>query len=51
MARLDEGGFSHHYACGPGVVGGPAGATVVLDSALRAFERSSDRSPFPRPGP
>jgi hypothetical protein len=51
MARLDEGGVWHHYAYGPGVVGGPAGATVVLDSALRALERASDRSPFPRPGP
>jgi hypothetical protein len=51
MARLDEGGFSHHYAYGPGVVGGPGGAAVVLDSALRALERVSDGSPFPRPAP
>jgi hypothetical protein len=50
MARLDEGGFSHHYAYGPGVVGGPAGAAAVLDSALRALERASNGSPFPRPG-
>ena len=50
MARLDEGGFSHHYAYGPGVVGGPGGAGVVLESALRALERASDGSPFPRPG-
>jgi hypothetical protein len=51
MARLDEGGFSHHYAYGSGGVGGPAGAAAVLDSALRALERASDGSPFPRPGP
>jgi hypothetical protein len=51
MARLDEGGFSHHYAYGPDVVGGPAGAAVVLDSALRALVRASNGSPFPRPGP
>jgi hypothetical protein len=50
MARLDEGGFSHHYAYGPGVVGGLSGAAAVLDSALRALERASDGSPFPRPG-
>lgn len=51
MARLDEGGFSHHYAYGPGVVAGPSGITAMLDSALRALERASDGSPFPRPGP
>ena len=55
MARLDEGGFSHHYAYGPGMTpggaGGPAGAGVVLGSALRALERVSDGSPFPRPAP
>ena len=51
MARLDEGGFSHHHAYGPGVVGGPGGAAVVLESALRALERASDGSPFPRPAP
>ena len=51
MARLDEGGFSQHYAYGPGMVGGPGGAGAVLDSALRALERASDGSPFPRPGP
>jgi hypothetical protein len=51
MARLDDGGFSHHYAYGPGVVGGPGGAGVVLGSALRALERVSDGSPFPRPAP
>jgi hypothetical protein len=51
MARLDEGGFSHHHAYGPGVVGGPDGAMVVLESALRALERASDGSPFPRPAP
>src|SRR5260370_19636526 len=48
MARLDEGGFSRHYAYGPGTVGGPAGAGPVLASALRALERVS---PFPRPAP
>ena len=51
MARLDEGGFSHHHAYGPGVIGGPGGAAVVLESALRALERASDGSPFPRPAP
>jgi len=51
MARLDEGGFSHHYAYGPGTVGGPAGAGPVLNSTLRALERVSDGSPFPRPAP
>lgn len=51
MARLDEGGFSHHHAYGPGVVGGPGGAAVVLESALRSLERASDGSPFPRPAP
>ncbi len=55
MARLDEGGFSHHYAYGPGVApgaaGGPAGAGVMLGSTLRALERVSDDSPFPRPAP
>lgn len=51
MARLDEGGFSHHYAYGPGMAGGAAGAGPVLGSALRALERVSDGSPFPRPAP
>jgi hypothetical protein len=51
MARLDEGGFSHNYAYGPGVVGGPSGAAAVLDSALRALERASDGNPFPRAAP
>jgi hypothetical protein len=50
IARLDEGGFSHHYAYGT-QVGGPSGAPAVLDSALRALERASDGSPYPRPGP
>ena len=48
MARLDDGGFSHHHAYGPGVVGG---AAVVLESALRALERASEGSPYPRPAP
>jgi len=51
LARLDDGGFSHHHAYGPGVVGGPGGAAVVLESALRALERASDGSPYPRPAP
>lgn len=51
MARLSEGGFLHHYAYGPGVVGGPAGAGPTLDGALRALERVSDGSPYPRPAP
>lgn len=51
MARLDDGGFSHHHAYGPGVVGGPGGAAVVLESALRALARASDGSPYPRPVP
>jgi hypothetical protein len=61
MARLDEGGFSHHYAFGPGLAPGPTGgagaaggpdrAGVMLGSALRALERVSDDSPFPRPPP
>jgi len=51
MARLDDGGFSHHHAYGPGVVGGPGGAAVVLESALRALERASDGNAFPRPAP
>jgi hypothetical protein len=49
MARLDDGGFSHHHAYGPGVSAG--GSAVVLDSALRALERASDGSPYPRPAP
>jgi hypothetical protein len=52
MARLSEGGFLHHYAYGPGVVGGPAGAGPMLDSAVRALERlSADGNPYPRPAP
>jgi hypothetical protein len=51
MARLDDGGFSHHHAYGPGVVGGPGGAVVMLESVLRALERASDGSAFPRPAP
>jgi hypothetical protein len=51
MARLDEGGFSHQYAYGPAVVGGTGGVAAVLESALRALERTSDGSPFPRPLP
>jgi hypothetical protein len=51
MARLSEGGFLHHYAYGPGVVGGPAGAGPMLESAVRELERVSDGSPYPRPAP
>jgi hypothetical protein len=51
LARLDDGGFSHHHAYGSGAVGGPGGAVVMLESALRALERASDGSPFPRPAP
>jgi hypothetical protein len=50
MARLDEGGFSHHYAHGTQAVG-TSGAPAILGSALRALERASDGSPYPRPGP
>ena len=49
MARLDEGGFSHHYAYGPGVVGGPGGAGVVLEATLRALEHASGGNAFPTP--
>lgn len=51
LARLDDGGFSHHHAYGPGAVGGARGAGVVLESALRALARASDGSPYPRPAP
>ena len=49
MARLDEGGFLHHYAHGPGAQ--PAAAVPVLESALGALTRLSDGSPYPRPAP
>jgi hypothetical protein len=51
MARLSEGGFLHHYAYGPGVGGGPAGAGPVLESVVRELERVSEGSPYPRPAP
>jgi hypothetical protein len=51
MARLDEGGFSHHYAYGPGGVGGPAGAGIVTEATVRALEDASGGSAFPRPAP
>jgi len=45
LARLDEGGFSHYYAYGG--EWGLAGSTArVLDSGLRALERTGD--PYPR---
>jgi hypothetical protein len=49
MARLDEGGFLHQYAYGPGATPGSAGP--VLESALLALARVSDGSPYPRPAP
>lgn len=49
MARLDEGGFLHHYAFGPGAQ--PAAAIPVTDSALRALTRLSDGNPYPVPAP
>ena len=49
MARLDEGGFLHQYAYGPGAVAGSAGP--VLESALLALGRVSDGNPYPRPAP
>jgi hypothetical protein len=51
MARLSEGGFLPHYAYGPGVAGGPAGAGPVLESVVRELERVSEGSPYPRPAP
>ena len=45
LARLDEGGFSHYYAYGGNW--GLAGTTAqIVDSALRALERSGN--PYPR---
>jgi hypothetical protein len=49
MARLDDGGFLHHYAFGPGAQ--PAAAIPVTDSALRALTRLSDGNPYPSPAP
>jgi hypothetical protein len=51
MARLDEGGFSHHHAYGPGMVGAPGAAAVTLETAVRELERVSDGNAFPRPAP
>jgi hypothetical protein len=51
MARLDEGGFSHHYAYGPGMVAGSPGTGVVLEATVRALEDASGGSAFPRPAP
>jgi len=48
MARLDEGGFSHHYAFGPGETGGVNRAAAVLDSAVRELARGSGGDPYPR---
>src|SRR5260370_6370517 len=49
MARLDDGGFSRHYAYGPGGGGGPAGAWPVLGRGPRALERVSRGGTWPRP--
>ena len=51
LARLDEGGFLHQYAYGPGMAGGAAAAGPVLESALQALGRVSDGNPYPRPAP
>lgn len=48
MARLDEGGFSHHYAFGPGETGGANRAAGVLDSAVRELARGAGGDPYPR---
>ncbi len=52
MARLDEGGFSHHYAFGPGQTAGDVGrAAAMLDSGVRELTRASGGDPYPRPAP
>ena len=53
MARLDDGGFSHHHAYGPGVVGGPGGGRRgwCWRAPCARSSASSDGSPFPRPAP
>jgi hypothetical protein len=51
LARLDEGGFLHQYAYGPGMAGGAAAAGPVLESALLALARVSDGNPYPSPAP
>jgi hypothetical protein len=51
LARLDEGGFLHQYAYGPGMTGNSAAAGATLEGALLALERLSDGSPYPRPAP
>jgi hypothetical protein len=51
MGRLDEGGFSHHYAYGPGMVAGSPGTGIVLEATVRALEDASGGSAFPRPAP
>lgn len=45
LARLDEGGFSHYYAYG-GTWGLAGSTSQIVDSGLRALERSGD--PYPR---
>jgi hypothetical protein len=51
LARLDEGGFLHQYAYGPGMTGGSAAAGATLEGALTALERLSGGNPYPRPAP
>ena len=49
MARVDEDGFPHHCAHGPGAQ--PAAAAPVPEGALGALPRVSDGNPYPRPAP
>ena len=51
LARLDEGGFLHQYAYGPGMAGSSAAAGATIEGALTALERLSDGNPYPRPAP
>jgi hypothetical protein len=52
MARIDEGGFLHQYAFGPGQTSGDIGrAGAVLDSAVRELTRASGGDPYPQPAP
>lgn len=51
LARLDEGGFLHQYAYGPGMAGGSAAAGATIEGALTALDRLSDGNPYPRRAP
>jgi len=52
MARIDEGGFSHQYAFGPGqTTGNLGGAAAVLDSAVLELTRATGGDPYPQPAP